>query len=214
MNYSYLIFQTNHTILELTPTALRLNYNYLLWYHTVARLLITGIIPFGFLFFCNIRIYAEINRRQAQIKYHVQLLLQNNITEVSKRAKEIQLSFALFTVVICFVICNLLRILLNIDELVIFKMAQASEQNGCLGFPYWTLFAVSISKFLLALNSSGNFFIYCITSSEFRKTFVTLLKKGKYCKKSNSKTIGITNNAELGHSRNRNITEIIEIEVL
>ena len=141
-------------------------------------------------------------------------MLQNDITEVSKRAKELQLSFALFAVVICFVICNLLRILLNIDELVIFKMAQASEQNGCLGFQYWSLFAVSISKFLLALNSSGNFFIYCITSSEFRKTFVTLLKKGKHYKKANTKIIGICNNTELGHTRNRNITEIMELEVL
>ncbi len=53
-------FQVNVTSVGLAPTKLRLDGNYVLWYSNVARLVVTGIIPFASLTYLNSRIYTVI----------------------------------------------------------------------------------------------------------------------------------------------------------
>ena len=44
----------------LKPTDLRLDRRYVLWYSNVARLVVTGIVPFASLTYLNSRIYTVI----------------------------------------------------------------------------------------------------------------------------------------------------------
>ena len=43
--------------------------------------------------------------------------------------------------------------------------------KGKVGVPFWFLYVVTIAKFLIVLNASGNFIIYLATGSTFRVTF-------------------------------------------
>ena len=43
--------------------------------------------------------------------------------------------------------------------------------KGKVGVPFWFLYVVTIAKFLIVLNASGNFIIYLATGSTFRATF-------------------------------------------
>ena len=89
-------------------------------------------------------------------------------------------AIVLFAIVILFVCCHALRILLNINELLTLSVVRASIKNGCFGVPFWALIGVAVSHFLITVNSSVNFFIYCFMSPTFRRIFIVYLKKVKY----------------------------------
>ena len=89
-------------------------------------------------------------------------------------------AIVLFAIVILFVCCHALRILLNVNELLTLQVVRASIKNGCFGVPFWALIGVAVSHFLITVNSSVNFFIYCFMSPTFRRIFIVYLKKVKY----------------------------------
>ena len=86
-------------------------------------------------------------------------------------------AIVLFAIVILFVCCHALRILLNVNELLTLKVVRASINNGCLGVPFWALIGVAVSHFLITVNSSANFFIYCFMCTTFRNIFILYMKK-------------------------------------
>ena len=53
--HTFTFFQVNVTQTRLAPTELRLDDNYVLWYSNVARLVVTGIVPFAALTYLNSR---------------------------------------------------------------------------------------------------------------------------------------------------------------
>ena len=89
----------------------------------------------------------------------------------------------LFTIVIFFVVCNLPRVVLNMEELVsilplywksYFSNSQTNminEEKGgswCYSPPFWALVLGSMNKFLLTLNASVCCFVYCVICRTFR----------------------------------------------
>ena len=75
----------------------------------------------------------------------------------------------LFFIVLMFLFCHFLRLTLNIYGLYNLNKVRASIANGCNGaWTFWELIATSVSHFLLTINSSINFFIYCFMCSTFR----------------------------------------------
>ncbi len=95
----------------------------------------------------------------------------------AQKAEETRQAIVLFAIVILFVCCHALRILLNVNELLTLEVVRASIKNGCFGVPFWALIGVAVSQFLLTVNSSVNFFIYCFMCTTFRKIFISYLKK-------------------------------------
>ena len=64
-----------------------------------------------------------------------------------------------------------LRLLLNIHELITIKEAMMCGKQGHPYHPFsvWSMVTISISHFLLVLNSATNILVYCLLSSKFRE---------------------------------------------
>ena len=75
----------------------------------------------------------------------------------------------LFAIVIIFVLSHVLRITLNIDELISLGERNAAAKKNCDWLKYWTIIIAPFSPLLLAINSSINFFIYCWFNWSFRE---------------------------------------------
>ena len=81
----------------------------------------------------------------------------------------------LLGIVIAFFICHILRIVLNVEEIVAFEelnkiREEAAEQNEiCSGVQLWTMLTNDVSHLLLQVNSSITFFIYIYFSTQFKE---------------------------------------------
>lgn len=156
----------------MAPTALRLDVNYVLWYSNVARLLVTGIFPFGALTYLNFRIYTVIKRRRRMTNR------PRAAPSAAQKAEEARQAIVLLVIVVLFLICHTLRIILNIHGLFSLKIVRESLKNGCSGVVQtWTLIGTSISHIMLTINSSVNFIIYCFMCTTFRRIFYQWINK-------------------------------------
>jgi len=70
----------------------------------------------------------------------------------------------LFGIVVIFVASNVPRIFLNFYEF--FTIEKMKED--CYAIPTWVMIMTSVSVTLMVLNSSINFFIYCLVNQDFR----------------------------------------------
>ena len=161
---------------------LRLNKMYILLFHNLTNFIITGAIPFLSLFCLNCRTYLTIRQ---SLKTHRQLQrtrtknfgdnLGEKIPTPQDNDKDILLSTVLLVYIMSFFICHVLRVALNLEEIIFLQernevMAIANELGvHCTWVQFWTEVAGGLSHFLLQVNSSINFFIYCYISSKFQK---------------------------------------------
>ena len=82
-----------------------------------------------------------------------------------------------------FFICHILRLFLNIEELLTYEdrtqTYEKAETLGlyCRGVQFWTMVAADVSLLLLQVNASINFFIYCYVSNTYKKTLKGILIK-------------------------------------
>lgn len=170
-------FQINTTKTRLTPTKLRLDDQYVLWYSNVARLVVTGIIPFASLTYLNSRIYTVIRRRRRMTNR------PRAAPSAAQKAEESRQAIVLLVIVILFLICHTLRIILNVHGLFNLKFVRQSLRNGCSGVTnLWSLIGASISHILLTINSSVNFIIYCFMCTTFRRILYTWVNKFFGCR--------------------------------
>ena len=188
----------NSTFYELTPTDLKFNDVYILWYSNIARLLVTGVFPLGSLAYLNSLIYSVVSSQKTS-RGQLTILIMNlilkiqirrrrrmtnrpsttNAVSAAQKAEETRQAILLFAIVILFVCCHSLRILLNVNELLTLKVVRSSIKNGCFGVPFWALVGVPVSHFLITFNSSVNFFIYCFMCTTFRRILLANIKKVK-----------------------------------
>ena len=71
------------------------------------------------------------------------------------------------------------RLLLNIHELITIKEAMMCGKQGHHPFSVWSMVTISISHFLLVLNSATNILVYCLLSSKFREECSKILIRRK-----------------------------------
>ena len=82
---------------------------------------------------------------------------------------DLSLAPILFGVVIVFVLCNTLRVFLNMYEMSVAEEIVSCEKKGVGRMPpAWIVCTVSVSHLLLMINSSVNFLVYCVAGSKFR----------------------------------------------
>ena len=134
-------------------TELRMSTTYVTWYHNWARFLILGIIPFTVICFLNCKIYCAVKQRR----------------NIARRKPDDNISVVLMMIVASFVICNTLRILLNMHEITVVDEILSCRCSHLGGFPIWILILGFISPVLLVINSSVNFLIYCVFGTKFRQ---------------------------------------------
>ena len=171
---------TPQSIVQLTE--LRKNNQYSLWYLNVANPLITALFPLMTLAYLNVNIYREFKRYLKRQPSFAGLTMAVGIADrhlqrkIRKREKElVQQTTVLFAIVILFVLFHVLRIILNIEELDSLYRVRHAKEVGCEWLQFWTLVAVPISNSLLQINSSINFFIYCVFNKSFRDTLKSKL---------------------------------------
>lgn len=78
--------------------------------------------------------------------------------------------------VLVFLVCHFPRLLLNIHELITIKEAMMCGEQGHHPFSVWSMVTISVSHFLLVLNSATNILVYCLLSSKFREECNKIIK--------------------------------------
>jgi hypothetical protein len=88
-----------------------------------------------------------------------------------------KLAPVLFGVVVVFVVCNSLRVILNVYDFTVVEGIIVCEKKGVGRLPpAWILCSISVSHLLLMVNSSVNFLVYCMAGTRFRRVFVRKTK--------------------------------------
>ena len=161
--------------LEWWPTQIRENPIYILWYINISNLAVTCFIPFVLLSFFNYKIYTSLKQRFLRRASSVSMYECNN------RQKEIRHTFVLFAIVFMFVVCHILRVILNIEELGknLGKSYEERLEEECANF--WAVVVMPISTILLQINSSSNFFIYCFFDDMYRELLKSNILKISCC---------------------------------
>ena len=95
---------------EVMPADLRMNDAYVFYYNNLAKLVITGLVPFVSLCFFNFKIYSSLRRRRSVMGPAACAAHQQQLNEDNRQA------LVLFSIVIIFIVTNTPRILINIDE--------------------------------------------------------------------------------------------------
>ena len=96
------------------------------------------------------------------------LTLINSAISVNQE-KTLYLTFVCLT--ITFLVCHLPRIILNIYEVPMNKRRFLCQAifNKTFYQPLWVIILTSVEKLTLIINSSINFFFYCLVGKAFRK---------------------------------------------
>ena len=90
---------------------------------------------------------------------------------------DIKLAPILFGVVIVFILCNSLRVLLNIYDFTVLDDIIECHKKGVGRYPpTWVMCSVSVSHLLLMVNSSVNFLVYCVAGTRFRRILFRKLR--------------------------------------
>ncbi len=85
-------------------------------------------------------------------------------------------ALVLFSIVVIFLVSNVPRIALNIHEVFTIDDFKRDVENGCFTLPFWVLLSGTASQLLMVVNSSINFFIYCLMSQLFREVLFQNIK--------------------------------------
>ena len=100
---------------------------------------------------------------------------------IAVRREETRKAMVLFGIVISFTLCNVPRIILNIEELGAMALnyykllkIEDDDPNGqvlkpCFQANFWAHILKIISKLLLTLNASSCCFVYCVMCPVFRE---------------------------------------------
>ena len=130
-----------------------------------------GILPFMAIIILNTKIFQVIKRRNA-----ISSRLVNHEAKMLK-SKAANQAYVLFAICGLFGACHLLRIALSIHELVVLEHYRRTFGTDCNAVKFNTLVIGTLSGLMLTVNSSFNFVIYAMMSSEFRE----VLQKNTAC---------------------------------
>ena len=156
------VVHTDQDIYMVEVTDLRMSTTYVTWYQNWARFLTLGIIPFTAICFLNYKIYVVVNKRRKN----------------ARRKQEDNLSVVLMMIIASFVVCNILRILLNMHEITVIEQIHLCRCSDLGGFPVWIIILGFISQILLVINSSINLLIYCMFGTKFKQVLSSYIKCG------------------------------------
>ena len=140
---------------------MRLDPNYIKYYGTLTRLLVLGILPFGLLVYLNYNVYTGMK---------LPTRLGDEHLRESRKSQEHELARVILTIVFIFTFCHILRMLLNIHEMIIIDDIIVCGRNA---FSNWVLMFRDLSKVMLVINSSVNMIIYCCLNTKFRHHVVS-----------------------------------------
>ena len=101
----------------------------------------------------------------------------------SSSHNEVNLATVLICIVIMFLLCHSPRLVINVAELIISRSYSECEHWMP---PAWFLCLSSFMHWLLIVNSSSNFLIYCFMGRKFKQVLLTKIGR---CVSTNIKTL-------------------------
>ena len=192
MNNPYNRTPKNLPTYTLAHTGLRQNQAYVFWYVNVANFMVTCFIPFTCLISLNGNSYRRRKKfLQRQMQTRKSAATSSNVCKklsTVSATSYTQQTIILYAIVVVSLVCHSLRIVLNIEEWVNMKAAQ----TGCYSF--WTTMAQPVGHLLLQINSSANFFIYCVLNKIFAKVLMQKLQLWFGCGRQNVNDISTNAN--------------------
>ena len=181
----------------ITPTKLRYNDMYVMWYLNVTNKSITLVVPFVSLIYLNFNIFWSLKQHVSKLRLrreNIEVYEALNDVDVEKERKiakkeknMIQQTLMLFAIVILFLISHTPRTILNLEEWIYAEEYENARKTNCYWVQYWTLFLTPISHLLLQVNSMSSAFIYCIFNSLFREAMIVK------CERSSSRSTEMVN---------------------
>ena len=184
---------------------LRLNPHYVMWYKNLATMVVTLLIPLILLGFWNFKTFSVMQRRSrlknrplnniedthdrstVSIEGNPFIPPLNNRSAIQAKADEARKAKVLFAIVFLFLVCNIPRIILNLEEsfnvfsknyyLILYR--DNKGKKPCYSTPYWTLILNCFSQLLVTINASICSVVYCIMCSLFRSEMVDTMKAMK-----------------------------------
>ena len=96
----------------------------------------------------------------------------------SSSHNEVNLATVLICIVIMFLLCHSPRLIINVAELIISRSYSACEHWVP---PAWFLCLTSFMHWLLIVNSSSSFLIYCFMGQKFKQVLLTKVRRYVMC---------------------------------
>ena len=173
---------SNITVPQIVFTPFRHNRSYVLWYVTLGNTVMTSLIPFSLLVYLNLRVYFRLKiflQRRSTLRLR---RVDQSRPSTNQRAKPkgSQNLTVLYLMVCVFIGCNIMRLILNISEILIYENERKANENGCLGVHYWMLIATVLSNFLIHLNSSANLCVFCLANPKLREILMNTMIRPTY----------------------------------
>ena len=110
----------------------RRNYLYVLIYVNIANIVVTGIIPLVSLTYFNYHIHKGMHhfvRRRATLRRPGDLVKTKQLQKENKNQRN--QTIILFAIVCNFVVCHILRIVLNVEDMIIHNTTFADLDSNC-----------------------------------------------------------------------------------
>jgi len=199
-----------------TLTPLRLNKNYIIYFHLWTWIFLTGILPFSVLALINSKIYFSIKRLKTSLRKNSpspknRVSIEGNLVRneskrnrrLSKTCKECNLATVLLCTVLTFLMLHLPRILTSLYEAATNSYKEKCEEKNLFYQPIWFTYTIVVINFFLVVNSASNFFIYIFTGEHFKKKFLKIIF-------GETRSLLLTRNVEI--SNGKMIPEEIELQ--
>ena len=195
----------------LTPSTLRTNHHYVLWYINISNLLLTAFIPVGILIYLNCKIYFSLNNFIQRQPSMSGAPFESTGSCRRQQMVDVKKTFILFSIVAVFVLCHSLRFILNVDEFLNLTKFIEEQENGCDSPKFWDSVLVPLNQILIIINASAHFFIYVFFDHGFQHVLQQIFVIKSEIQQ-HKVTIG-TNNGNHGTQGN-NHTENIELNLI
>ncbi|CAB3400157.1 unnamed protein product [Caenorhabditis bovis] len=143
----------NYTLYELSPTELRISDAYVVIYKGYLYALTMAILPFLLLSVLTISILIMLRKKDQNPDEKSDCGDDNN-------------PIVLLLVILLFLCCNLTSLMVNVFEMMKYKMSYEAEAV-----------LIDIGNFLVVINATANFFVYMASDQEFRISFYRRIRR-------------------------------------
>lgn len=178
---------------------MRLNKDYIMYFHLWTWTLLTGIIPFSILIILNWKIYSARRRLQQSLtkkkcgtlktalvkasllggsspskcqdlpKDDEKLRAKKRETRAKQQSKECNLAIILMCTVATFFFFHFPRLLTSVYEAATFHKQERCTEKNLDYLPLWFLYSIVAMNVMLVVNASSNFWIYLFAGKLFKQ---------------------------------------------
>ena len=151
---------------EIRYTSLRQNKYYYSIYTVGCNFIFNGVIPFSLIISLNVSLYRRLkqiwkeNPRESIVSHS--LGARKGSTKRRIKLNELELAKVSLIVMLVFVVCNSIRWIPNIYELLQ-RLHHEEDEDTDIKWPTWVDLMIHLNHSLTVFNSSVNFYIYYFT---------------------------------------------------